>query len=99
MADISISRVCPVCGTLTTASGAFSDKELQGSCPRCAAAGTPTQVTILNPRYNSAKPDEPGPPVDAGKHDPDLANRYFDATGKTGPSPFRAPGDVGNAKP
>ena len=98
MADISMSRPCPVCSTLTTATGSFSDENLQGSCPRCGAEGNPVGITIKNPRYNAAKPNDPGPAIEMGKHDPDLGNRYFDATGKTGPAPFRAPGDISNAK-
>jgi hypothetical protein len=97
MADLSISRVCPACGTLTTASGAFTDKQLHGSCPRCSTAGTPTGIVIDNPRY--APPTEkPGPAIEEGKHSPELTEKYFDATGKTGPAPFRAPGDSSNAK-
>ena len=96
MADISITRPCPTCGTLTTASGSLTDKELHGSCPRCSAAGAPTSIIIENPRYNANKPEEPGPAIEMGKHDPELAEKYFDATGDTGPTPFKQTGNTTN---
>lgn len=51
MADIALARVCPVCSTLTTCSGSFTDPLLLGTCPRCSMAGSVSPIEIANPRF------------------------------------------------